>query len=61
MIQTMPDDEFIKILNAELYMAGQRACKNGEKHEEGKGADFDRGFSDQYQMDQINDWRTKNV
>ena len=61
MINNLPDEEFIKIVSADLYLAGQRACKHGEKHEEGKGADFDRGFSDQYAMDEINDWRTKNV
>ena len=53
MINNLPDEELIKIISADLYLAGQRACKHGEKHEEGKGADFDRGYADQYTIQEI--------
>ncbi len=41
------------IVNTKDYLDGQKSCKKGEIHKDGKGADFDRGYSDQYFIEQM--------
>lgn len=35
------------------FLNGVRACKNGNDHTEGESLDFDRGYSHQYEKEQI--------
>ena len=39
-------------INMDEYLQGQTDCKNGVIHEAGKHADYDFGFSMQYQHEQ---------
>lgn len=42
-----------KIESADEFLAGQIACKNGEKCSQGASKDFERGYMAQYEMEQI--------
>lgn len=35
-----------------LFLQGQRDCREGVKHESGKGRDYDQGYSYQYWKEQ---------
>lgn len=35
------------------FIKGQSDCKNGVPHQSGKGEDYDRGYSTQYQLEQL--------
>lgn len=41
------------------FIDGQRDCRNGVEHKDGKGADYDRGYAFEYQREQIMDKATE--
>jgi N-acetylmuramoyl-L-alanine amidase CwlA len=48
-------NDFVEAINfdVEMYLAGMMACKHGEPHQDGKGYNFDKGFSDQHTIEQM--------
>lgn len=42
------------------FVDGQSDCKEGMPHKSGKGDAYDRGYAAQYELDQINNERTRN-
>ncbi len=40
------------------FIDGQSDCKDGIPHQSGKSENYDRGYSAQYQLDQMNTERT---
>lgn len=39
--------------NVHEFVQGQRDCRDGVKHFDGKGESYDAGFNFEYQMEQI--------
>ena len=35
------------------FLRGQRDCKNGEDHKSNQSENYDRGYSTQYELEQI--------
>lgn len=35
------------------FIDGQKDCRDGKPHSDGKGASYDAGYSTQYQLEQI--------
>jgi len=48
-------NDFVEAIHfdAEMYMAGMRDCKDGVPHQDGKGANYDKGYSDEYTIEQM--------
>lgn len=40
-------------LDPEAFLAGQRDCMNGIEHQAGRSESYDRGYSTQYTLEQI--------
>lgn len=57
----MSDTDFIfkDIENAEDFLRGQRDCKNGVGHKSNMSSDYDRGYSIQYDLEQVVSWVTE--
>jgi len=36
------------------FIKGQRDCRDGIAHKDGRGESYDRGYSAQYELEQIN-------
>lgn len=41
------------IANPEEFLSGMRDAKHGRQHKQGMGSEYDRGFSTQYQLEQL--------
>ncbi len=37
------------------FLNGQRDCRDGSPHQSGRSFDYDRGYSAQYELEQIKD------
>lgn len=42
------------------FIKGQQDCRDGIPHKSGKGSSYDAGYSAQYELEQINDFRSKD-
>lgn len=42
------------------FIRGQQDCSQGLPHQPGQGRDYDRGYACQYELEQINNERTRN-
>lgn len=45
-------------LNVSDFIDGQRDCREGKEHIEGKSESYDRGYMNQYHLEQLKDWRS---
>jgi hypothetical protein len=45
-----------KVEDSQEYMKGMKACQKGEECPIGAHPDFERGYSCQYEKDQVADW-----
>jgi len=41
------------ILSAGEFLRGQADCQGGEVHKAGQSVDYDRGYSTQYELEQV--------
>ena len=42
-------------IDPDMFLRGQQDCKEGVEHKSGLGESYDRGCSNQYEIDQIMD------
>jgi|TARA_R110000744_G_scaffold109086_1_gene206342 hypothetical protein len=59
----MAKEDEIELLEMSVitdFLDGQSDCKEGMPHKSGKGDAYDRGYAAQYELDQINNERTRN-
>jgi len=42
-----------RTMDTEMFLQGQIDCRDGKPHQSGKGESYDRGYSTQYEMEQI--------
>jgi len=42
-----------EIKDAGDFIRGQRDCKEGKPHKSGQGSDYDRGYSSQYEFEEV--------
>ncbi len=50
----------IQRLDAGEFLRGQRDCSNGAPHRSGQHEDYDRGYSAQYELEQVIESRTSS-
>lgn len=43
------------------FLAGQNDCAEGKEHKSGRSESYDRGYSTQYQMEQIRDNQSRRI
>lgn len=68
--QNIPNYSYIKLCGDEFmidakdycaFVQGQRDCKNGVEHRSGKGEHYDRGYSTQYEQEQVDNWMSEHA
>lgn len=40
-------------MDAMMFLKGQEDCRDGKPHQSGKGESYDRGYSAQYEWEQV--------
>jgi hypothetical protein len=47
-------------MNSDLFLKGQKDCRDGKQHNAGNGEDYDRGYAAQYEWEQIEGAKTND-